>query len=346
MSESLESWHSFLKNRGAVWNDEVITQFNTTGTNPSASKLMIANHLAYFLIRGKDVIKFLQGQVTCDMNLLSIQHSVCGGHCNTKGRMVFSFRAIMLIDEAESKTVALIMDKGLIDTAANTLKKFAVFSKVEIIASQNHQLLALQGVQLEKIDAPNNVQIPQNINQCIIDEDKISVKISDERVLLFIPIENCKSIWESYSKTCTEYGALCWDLAEIADGFGHVRKETSEMFIPQMLNYQVFEGVSFKKGCYIGQEVVARMQYLGKLKRRMRRGLMATNKLLLPGTPLFTAESSQSIGNIVLAAPVDEAHCEILAVVTDDSSDSESLSNQDKTAKIIRWLPLPYAIPK
>jgi len=352
-SEALESWHNYLSRRGAIWNDGVITHFKTQTPSDakSATRLIIANHLAYILVSGAESIKFLQGQVTCDMQSLSSERSVIGAHCNLKGRMVFSFHAIIVASNDKSTEVALIMHRELIESAMSALKKFAVFSKVGISHSEDFQLLALTGPLLddtysENTDAANTLQIPQDIKQCKTDDESIAIKLSDERVLFFVATKNCVSFWDRHANTCEAHGSSSWDLADITEGLGQVRAETSEMFIPQMLNYQMIDGVSFKKGCYIGQEVVARMQYLGKLKRHMRRGLMATTEVPVPGTALISEESSQSVGNIVLAAMVDEAHCEILAVVTDKFSSSKTLTNQDNSAKIIRWLPLPYAIPK
>lgn len=354
----LESWHKYLDSQGAVWHDGTITHFKTqtAGEYTSVNKLIIANHLAYILVSGTESIKFLQGQVTCDMQTLSSEHSVIGAHCNLKGRMVFSFHAILLTSDDSSTKVALIMHRELIETAMFALKKFAVFSKVDISQSEDYQLLALTGPQLDDISAINidstntdsaiDLQLPMDIKQCKNNDGSIAIKLSDDRILFFMATKNCASFWERYAKTCEAYGSSSWDLADITEGFGHVRAKTSEMFIPQMLNYQMIDGVSFKKGCYIGQEVVARMQYLGKLKRHMRRGLMATKEAPAPGTALISEESTQSVGNIVLGAMLDEAHCEILAVITDKFSASKTLTSQDNSAKIIRWLPLPYAIPK
>lgn len=346
-SKPIESWHNYLNSRGAVWNDGVVTHFETqTPHKPkSPNKLIVANHLGYILVSGAESIKFLQGQVTCDMQTLSRERSVIGAHCNLKGRMVFSFHGILLTSDDNSTEVALIMHRELINTAISALKKFAVFSKVDIIHGEDYQVLALTGSQLNETGAANDLEIPEAIQRCKSNDGCVATRLSEERVLFFVATKECTSFWHHHEYTCDAYGSLCWDLAEIAEGIGHVRAETSEMFIPQMLNYQIIDGVSFQKGCYIGQEVVARMQYLGKLKRHMRRALMATTHAPTPGTPLVSEESSQSIGNIVLGVMVDEALCEILAVVTDQSASSMALTNQDSSAKIIRWLPLPYAIP-
>ena len=116
------------------------------------------------------------------------------------------------------------------------------------------------------------------------------------------------------------------------------------MFIPQMLNYQVVaNGVSFKKGCYTGQEVVARMQYLGKLKRRMYRFHYDLTSKLKPGDPLYTLDSQQSIGNIVIAS-YEADHQELLAVVTKEAVIADQVYADAACRQKIQPLPLPYAV--
>ena len=116
------------------------------------------------------------------------------------------------------------------------------------------------------------------------------------------------------------------------------------MFIPQMLNYQVIGGVSFSKGCYTGQEVVARMQYRGKLKRRLYKATLPASGLNYPpGTELFGGEAQQSIGNLVSMVS-DDQKCELLAVLTEDAVASGEIHFANSSA-LLTVAELPYAIP-
>ena len=139
-------------------------------------------------------------------------------------------------------------------------------------------------------------------------------------------------------------GTELWQLQDIHAGLGLLEKETSALFVPQMLNMQAIGGVSFKKGCYTGQEVVARMKYLGKLKRRMYRLSTHTMPLPAPGTPCYLAHQEQSIGSIVQASNVDDNHVELLAVLTKEASTSDSLIIGDGQPHRITKQQLPYNI--
>ncbi|MCQ3971415.1 CAF17-like 4Fe-4S cluster assembly/insertion protein YgfZ, partial [Klebsiella pneumoniae] len=107
-----------------------------------------------------------------------------------------------------------------------------------------------------------------------------------------------------------------WLLDQVRAGIGQVFGSTRELFIPQMINLQALGGVSFKKGCYTGQEIVARMQYLGKLKRRLQRLLIEgrQDELPAPGVEIFSPVHGSSVGEVVLAAS-DTDRIELLAVL-------------------------------
>ena len=129
-----------------------------------------------------------------------------------------------------------------------------------------------------------------------------------------------------------------------------LQNETVEEFIPQMLNFQLIgNGISFNKGCYTGQEVVARMEYLGKLKRYMQRFIINDNSSDIitpnPGTPLYTKDKKQSVGNVVVAISLNGV-TELLAVITEEAVTSGEIYTDSTLQQKIQLLPLPYAIPK
>jgi folate-binding protein YgfZ len=118
--------------------------------------------------------------------------------------------------------------------------------------------------------------------------------------------------------------------------------ETSDVFIPQMLNLQALEAISFKKGCYTGQEVVARMKYLGKLKRKMYRATIRGGELPIPGTACYLPGQEQSIGNVVKAVHADKESYELLLVITDAAAQANQLIFGHGDIQSIQYQPLPY----
>ena len=231
---------------------------------------------SYIKLSGPDSSKFLQGQVTCDMDSLSPSNSVDGAHCTPKGRMVFLFTA-----HSDDGDIILEAHPSVIDSALASLKKYAVFFKAEIT---------------DVSDSYSNSQPPLS------------------------------------------------DLERLRAGRAEVVGETVEMFIPQMLNLDALGYLNFKKGCYTGQEIVARAHYRGAVKRRMHHLALCTDTVPSPGDEIKNSDG-KSIGNIASAVRVDDDKVEILAVINDKHSDAIEMQIADQALTAVTHLPLPYEIP-
>ena len=132
-------------------------------------------------------------------------------------------------------------------------------------------------------------------------------------------------------------------LGQIRSGIGHVSMQTREQFIPQMLNLPALDAVSFKKGCYTGQEIVARMQYLGKLKRHMYRFQLAVSEVPAIGTPLLSPVHSSAVGEVVSAAR-SEYGVELLATALDEAVGDGRIYLDGHEAQVLEQLELPYLL--
>ena len=293
------------------------------------------------LIQGPDAKKFLQGQVTCDIDQLKSGIngvSTLGAHCTPKGRMLFSFRAFAMADD----TIALNIYKPLIQEALTALKKYSIFSKVDIIdASDEYRILGFSDT--DDSAKASMATLPTTINHSITDSQGTIIAIGDHHYEYYLDKLNAEQLLVEYPATAASH---IWEAVNIRAGIGEVKVETVDMFIPQMLNYQAIgTGISFSKGCYTGQEVVARMQYRGKLKRRLFRFSIESDQALIPGMPLFTQDSTQSIGNIVSSAESGQSQ-ELLAVVTEQAVIEDKVYLDPDGMQKLQQEPLPYAIPK
>lgn len=305
----------------------------------------ITDH-ALLLLKGKDAHKFLQGQVTCDINSLSFSEtkasteffSCLGAHCNHKGRMAFSFRACQIDEE----TIALSIYEPLVNDALLALKKYSVFSKVELInGSQDFTLYGFAGDDKKSL-LDISTHLPSAVNKVTHNAKGTIIQVGLNRYEYWMPNDSANKA----SLSTSNHDLNTWQLLNIADGIGEVRSETVEEFIPQMLNFQdIGDGISFTKGCYTGQEVVARMQYLGKLKKRMYRFTLNYSSLIAPGTPLYTSENSNAVGTVVLSAIADDKQ-ELLAVVNKDAADRDNVYLDSTFKQKLQALTLPYAITK
>ena len=154
------------------------------------------------------------------------------------------------------------------------------------------------------------------------------------------------ALWRRLARQATPVGADCWSWLDIQAGIPEVLPETVEAFVPQMVNLEALDGISYKKGCYPGQEVVARMHYLGKLKRRMYRAHVTTEAVPSPGDNLYSpAETDQSVGKVVEAQPNPNGGVDLLAVIqiaTADAGDVRLAANDD--AARLEFQDLPYTV--
>lgn len=342
-----DDWKTFLGAQGAQWDEEGVCGFADTSPEAGSNQLAALDHLGYLAVEGPEARKFLQGQVTCDMNLVTEDHSQPGGHCNSKGRMIFSFRALQLPSESsDSELIALIMHRGLLENARQALAKFIVFSKAEVSIGDAYRLVGLCGTQAPRLLNPVLPRIPIASHDVAAAADAVCVRISGDRFLCLLRDESALQQWQNWAPHCQLQGYDYWNLTEIRDGLGHVVPGCQEMFIPQTLNMHITGGISFTKGCYIGQEVVARMHYLGKLKRHMRRAQVNAGEAPKPGASLYSQESQQSVGNVVLAAPSHTSTFELLAVTSDSAFESDALYLDPQQSQKVHGLPLPYAITK
>jgi folate-binding protein YgfZ len=297
------------------------------------------SHEGVLAVRGSDAGKFLQGQLTCNIGYLNEHYSSLGARCTQKGRMQSSFRILL-----EGDGCLLAMANELIEPQLADLKKYAVFSKSKLTdesaawvrfgLSDGDAALAELGLEL----AAQSSVVARS-------EGLIAVRVSAGRAELWAPSEQAEALRARLAPRLREGTLDEWLLGQVRAGIAQVLPETRESFIPQMLNLQAVGGVSFKKGCYTGQEIVARMQYLGKLKRRLYRLQASGADVPAPGTPLFSVGHASAVGEVALAAPAGE-NVELLAVVQADALEKADLRLGDPEGCALALLDLPYTIDR
>ncbi|WP_237058763.1 CAF17-like 4Fe-4S cluster assembly/insertion protein YgfZ [Microbulbifer sediminum] len=304
-------WQEYLSARGAVWEGDQ-AHFPDT---PADLHLMDLSPLGSVTVTGPDSQKFLQGQLTCDLVNLPDSHSTLGAHCNPKGRMISAFRAI----KHSQEDFTLLLPRGLATAARDAMAKYAVFFKTELAdVAESRRWLGLQGKGVLK-QAAQLLQIPQlspgeAARFELEDTTILACALNERQLALEVPNEPAGTLWDKLTTAAEAAGYCHWVAEQVEAGIPQLHAATSEMFIPQMLNLHLLGGVSFKKGCYTGQEVVARMQYLGAAKRRMYRARCESGELPAPGSDIVT-DDGKSIGNIVEACRSNEG-IELLAVLT------------------------------
>jgi len=296
-------------------------------------------HEGVLAVRGADAAKFLQGQLTCNLNYLSDTQASLGARCTQKGRMQSSFRILL-----QGDGVLLAMASELLEPQLADLKKYAVFSKSKL-TDESAAWVRFGLAHADQALSALGLTLPVETDSVVRTETLIAVRVSPGRAELWAPAEHTESLLSQLAATLPQAELNEWLLGQIRAGIGQVMPQTRELFIPQMLNLQAVGGVSFKKGCYTGQEIVARMQYLGKLKRRLYRLSLVAAQAPEPGTALFAPSHNSSIGEVVIAAKADQS-IELLAVLQAEAADNGDIRLGSLEGPGLQLLDLPYALDR
>lgn len=329
-------WQLFLESRGARLVDgEAVFESGPRGD----CNLWDLSHLGLIRVTGEDAETFLQGQLTNDVRQVKADRSQLSSFCNPKGRMLATFRLFRLGD-----SICLQLPRERLAPVLQRLRMFVLRAKVTVDDASDELIqVGLAGECalgiLGDLAAPDVDGVIQRDGLCAV---RLPGKCP--RFLLAGRSDTVRGWWEHASHRARPANAASWRLLDIRAGIPTVYDQTVEAFVPQMLNMQLVNGVSFTKGCYTGQEVVARMQYLGKLKRRMYLVRTDTEACPEPGTVLFSpaSESAQGTGRVVASAPSPVGGCEALVVVEIDIAGSADLRLGDANGPALTFLDLPY----
>ncbi|MDQ7986120.1 folate-binding protein YgfZ [Pseudomonas sp. G34] len=294
-------------------------------------------HEGILAVRGPDAGKFLQGQITCNIAYLGTSGSSLGARCTPKGRMLSSFRIVSV-----AEGFLLAMSQELLAPQLAELQKYAAFSKAKL----SDESAAWVRFGLSGADATlqaMGLDLAAEADSVTGSDSLLAIRLSDGRAELWAPAEQAEPLRARLSEQLREASLNDWLLAQIRAGIGQVTGPTRELFIPQMINLQAVGGVSFKKGCYTGQEIVARMQYLGKLKRRLYRLRVASEQPPAPGSELFSPVHRSAVGEVVLAAASEDG-VELLAVLQEDAALDGHIHLGSLEGLPLDLLDLPYAL--
>ncbi|MDP3847365.1 MAG: folate-binding protein YgfZ [Pseudomonas sp.] len=294
-------------------------------------------HEGLLAVRGPDASKLLQGQLTCNLNYLDEHNASLGARCTPKGRMLSSFR---ILQQADGYLLAMASE--LLTEQLAELQKYAVFSKSKLTdASALWVRFGLQGG--DAVLASLGLQLAEACDSLARHGELLAVRLSDGRSELWAPSASAEQLHKQLAAQLPQAPLNSWLLAQVRAGIGQVFGASREAFIPQMINLQALGGVSFKKGCYTGQEIVARMQYLGKLKRRLYRLSLSGNHIPDVATPLFSPVHASSVGEVVLAAQAGES-VELLAVLQEDALNDGRIYLGSLEGDALQRLELPYKL--
>ena len=289
-------------------------------------------HLGVIRAEGADAANFLHNQLTNDVLLMQEGQCRLAAFCNAKGRMQASF----VVYKRSAEEVLLICRKDLIAPTVKRLSMFVLRAKAKLSdASDAFQLLGLAGdvVNVATHGAPT--------------EAGLRHAAGDADVLTLYPaLGQPRAFWLAPLDVATPAGpalsAELWQVGEVMSGIAWVEQATFEAFVPQMLNYESVDGVNFKKGCYPGQEVVARSQFRGTLKRRAF--IVESTAPMAAGQEVFSSLDATQPCGLVAQAAVDGAHHVAVVELQLSATENSSLHLGEASGPTLTLLPLPYAL--
>lgn len=328
-------WSEFLQSRPEPSDDPQVS----CGLND-------LSHLSLIQFAGEDAQQFLQGQLTNDMREVTEEHSNLSGWCTAKGRMLANFRVFRMGDAFYLQT-----PQGNLAPVLKRLKMYILRSQVTIMdVSDELARFGITGDCAETLLQSHFPKVPACRNGCVVHHEMLLIRMpgSVPRYEIIGPDDELIRLWEELESAAKPMHSNFWALQEIRAGIPTVFPETAEAFVPQMANMQLIDGVSFTKGCYTGQEVVARMQYLGKLKRRMYLAHVDADVPPRPGDELFAegSTSGQGAGKVVDAQASGNGY-DLLAVIEIDSAEGQTVHlGADGPTLQLSELPYEFASEK
>lgn len=336
-------WQEYLLGAGAALSDAGSLHFPADKKMAAENLLCALSNDVVLRITGDDAESFLQGQFSNDLAAIGIPGSQLNTWSSPKGRVLTLFRIIR-----DSEGYLIKMPRELVEPIQKRLKMFVMMAKVNIELLPELVALGVSGVQASSVLKNVTQSLPASIDDTVQSSNITVCKVRGDvdRYEIIVPVNVAIALWAQLSEVCQPAGESVWRLQNIDAGVPSIGAVTSEAFVLQMLNLQHIDGVSFKKGCFPGQEVVARMQYLGKLKRRMFRAegrLDGGATLPEVGADIFNKDVASAVGKVVDAQPVGDGSFRLLMVNAIASTD-EPLFLDKEANQAITVLQLPYSV--
>ncbi|MDB4001994.1 hypothetical protein N9449_04735 [Oceanospirillaceae bacterium] len=299
------------------------------------------DHFGSLSLSGPDAQKFLQGQITCDVTKVTQSFGQAGAYCTPKGNVIANFNLVTHAD-----TLLMHMPITMVESVQKAMSKYIVFSKAQLQdASSDWSRFAVWGDEAMACITLVFGLAPQEQLSCIQDVNYLvwSNDANSKEFIVYCSPSHKAKIMVQLEQQAKLADMSAWEAKQINNGLVYVTPEISDSYVPQMLNLQATGAIDFKKGCYTGQEIVARMQYLGKLKRHLLIG-QASSPIALEVGQQIDATKRKNVGRITSVASTGGNNYEFTAVINRTEAQEDTLNLHEQDGAIINLVPLPYEI--
>ena len=337
-------WQAYLMTQGAVFDAGQLMGFSQAPpAQLDADTVCVLSQQGLISVAGVDRQKFLQGQISTNMTQLAALHHGAGVACSPKGRMYTTFR---ILDTGERYLLA--MNAGLSQSTIETLKKYAVFFQVSLAPQPDYLILGLSGVTIAAvlntvfpaIPLPTNGEVVQVADGSYL----LQVPGICTRYELWLPQDDLPKWWPELTKALTPATNEFWQLLDIESVIPQLSPETVDKYIPQQLNQPALGAVSFKKGCYTGQEIVTRTQNLGQAKSHCYHLSLPGSTLPAINTRLYNGDG-KPVGEIIASARnAANDTVELLAIVRTEAATANDVFLGSDKKQPLQVYEIPYPI--
>ena len=295
---------------------------------------------ALIAARGADAAAFLHAQLTSDIAGMSAPQTQYSGYCSPKGRLLATFLAWRCDDE-----FLLQLPESLRELVQAQLSKYVLRAHVQL-ARSTRRLFGVWGDDAEAALASLARVLPGRDHEAVSAEDLYLARLPPRRYLIAVAQSDAERVRARLADVARAKSESAWAALDVAAGVPTITPETQERYVPQMVNLDLIGGVSYTKGCYPGQEIVARTRYLGRLKQRMYR-VHVPAPGARPGDALYSEAfgSEQACGALLNVAPLAGEGHDALAVIQTSAASAARWKSLDGPPVVLKELPYALSEP-
>lgn len=339
-------WRAFLAGKGAVFADDGVHHFGDASAELRGATygdvVLDASPLALIRVTGNDAANFLHAQLTQDIRQLDATHHRLAAYCTAQGRMLAIVRVFRV-----GAAYYLQLPRSMLAATVERMRRYVMRANVVFEADDERVGVALAGPHAAAHLQPLVARVPGPGELAVTEQATVlALPGPPSRFLVITDEPMARTLWNQWQQQARAVGFGVWTWFDISAGVPTVLPATVEAFVPQMANLDLVGGISFSKGCYPGQEIVARMHYLGRLKQRMYRAWVDSEQMPTAGdaiyAPLF---GKQSAGTVVAAHGAPDGGHHLLAVIQIAAANANELRLHSAAGSPLSLLSLPYALP-